>query len=289
MATGWKKSIFILIPKKGNTKESANHWTTVLISHASKAMLKILNARLQHYVSQEIPDVQAQYIKGRGTRQQMANIPWIIEKARGFQKKKNIYLCFIDYAKAFDCVDHNKLWKALKDMGIPDHLTCLLRNLYVGQEVRVRTPYGINDWFKAEKGVRQSYLLSPCLFDLYAEQIMRKAELDELQEGIKIGRRNINNLRYTDDTILMAESEEELKSLLMRVKEESERARLKLNNENNNNKKTKIMVSAPITSQKIEGDNVEAVTDFLSLSSKIAVDGDLVMKSEDTCFLAGKL
>ena len=122
-------------------------------------------------------------------------------------------------------------------MGIPDHLTCLLRNLYVGQEVRVRTPYGINDWFKAEKGVRQSYLLSPCLFDLYAEQIMRKAELDELQEGIKIGRRNINSLRYTDDTILMAESGEELKSLLMRVKEESERARLKLNNENNNNNK----------------------------------------------------
>ena len=138
----------------------------------------------------------------------------MIEKARKFQK--NIYFCFIDYTKAFDCVDHNKLWKALREMGIPDHLTCLLRNLYVGQEAIVRTQYRTTDWFKIEKGVQQGCLLSPCLFNLCAEHIMRNAGLDELQAGIKTGRRNINNLRYAGDTTLMAESKEELKSLLMR-------------------------------------------------------------------------
>ena len=141
-------------------------------------MLKILHARLQHYENQELPDVQAGFRKGRGTRDQIANIRWIIEKAREFQK--NIYLCFIDYAKAFDYVDHDKLWKALKETGIPDHLTYLLRNLYVGQEATVRTVYGTTDWFKIEKGVRQGCLLSRCLFNLYAEHIMRNAGLGEL-------------------------------------------------------------------------------------------------------------
>ena len=139
-----------------------------------------------------------------------------IEKAREFQK--NIYICFFDYAKAFDCVDHNKLWKILKDMGIPDHLTRLLRNLYAGQEATVRTGHGTTDWFQTGKGECQACILSPCLFNLYAEYIMRNARLEEPQAGIKIARRNINNLRYADDTTLMAESEEELKSLLMKVK-----------------------------------------------------------------------
>ena len=133
----WKRSVFIPIPKKGNAKECSNYRTIVLISHASKVMLKILQARLQQYVNRELPDVQAGFRKGRGTRDQIANIRWIMEKAREFQK--NIYFCFIDYAKAFDCVDHNKLWKILQEMGIPDHLTCLLRNLYAGQEATVRT------------------------------------------------------------------------------------------------------------------------------------------------------
>ena len=140
-----KSSILLPIPKKGSTKESVNHQTTAIISHASKVMLKILHTRLQHYGNQELPDVQAGFRKGRGTRDQIATIGWIIEKAREFQK--NIYLCFINYAKAFDCVDHNKLWKALKKMGISDPLTCLLRNLYAGQEATVRTPYGTTDWF----------------------------------------------------------------------------------------------------------------------------------------------
>ena len=149
------------------------------------------------YPSCELPDVQADFRKGRGTRGQIANIHWIIEKARDFQK--NIYFCFIDYAKAFDCVDHNKLWKILKEMGIPDHLTCLLRNLYAGQEATVRTGHGPTDWFQIGKGVCQGCILSPCIFDLYEEQIMRNARLEETQAGIKIAGRNINNLRYEDD------------------------------------------------------------------------------------------
>ena len=135
--------------------------------------------------------------------------------------KKNICYCFVDYAKTFDCVDHHKLWKILKEMGIPDHLTCLLRNLYADQEATVRNGHGTTDWFQIRKGVRQSCILSPCLFNLYAEYIMRNAGPDEAQAGINIAGRNINNLRYADDTTLMAESEEELKSLLMKVKEES--------------------------------------------------------------------
>ena len=179
-------------------------------------MLKILQARLQRYMNCKIPDVQAGFSKGRGTRDQIANIHWIIEKAKEFQK--NIYFCFIDYAKAFDCVDHNKqdhkkLQKVLKEMGIPDHLTCLLRNMYVGQEATVRTGHGTTDWFQIGKGVLQSCILSPCLFNLCAEYIMRNAGLEEAQAGIKIAWRNINNLRYADDTTLVAESEEDLKSL----------------------------------------------------------------------------
>ena len=141
-------------------------------SHTSKVMLKILQARLQQYANHELPDVQAGFRKGRGTRDQIANIRWIIEKAREFQK--NIYFCFLDYAKAFDCVDHNKLWKILKEMGLLDHLTCLLRNLYAGQEAAARTGHGTTDWFQIGKGVCQGCILSPCLFNLYAEYIMRK-------------------------------------------------------------------------------------------------------------------
>ena len=171
-------------PKKGNVKECSNYGTIALISHTSKVMLKIIPARLQQYVNCELPDVQAGFRKGRGTRGQIANIHWIIEKARELQK--NIYFCFIDYVKAFDCVDHNKLWQILKEMGIPDHLICLLRNRYVDQEAIVRTGYGTTDWFQIGKGVHQGCILSPCLFNLYAEYIIRNA-------GIKIARRNISN------------------------------------------------------------------------------------------------
>ena len=144
-------------------------------------MLKILQARLQQYVNCELPDVQACFRKGRGTRDQIVNIRWIIEIAREFQK--NIYLCFIEYDKGFDCVDHNKLWKILREMGIPDHLTCLLRNLYAGQEATVRSGHGTTDWFQIGKGVPQGCILSPCLFNFYAEYITRNAGLEKNKLG----------------------------------------------------------------------------------------------------------
>ena len=180
----WKRSVFISIPKKGNAKECSNYRTNALISHASKVMLKILEARLQQYVNWEIPDVQAGFGKGRGTRDQIANICWIIERAREFQK--SIYFCFIDYTKSFDCVDHNKLWKTLKEMGIPylspEKSVCRSRTT-------VKTGHGGTNQFQIGKGVRQGCILSPCLFNLYAEYIMRNVGLDEAQAGIKIARK----------------------------------------------------------------------------------------------------
>ena len=243
----WKRSVFIRVPKKGNAKECSNYCTFALISHASKAMLKILQGKkkkilqgkLHQYINHDLPDIQAGFRKGRGTRDQIANICWITKKAREFQEK--IYFCLIDYAKAFDCFCHHKLWKILKEMGIPDHLTCLLRSLYAGQEATVTTAHGTTDWFQIEKGVCPGCILSPCLFNLHAEYIMRNAGLEEAQAGIKIAGRNIDKLRYADDTTLMAEREEELKSLLMKVKEKSEEVGLKLNIQ-----KTKIMRSGPI-------------------------------------------
>ena len=196
--------------------------------HTSKVMLKILQARLQEYMNHEFSDVQAGFRKSRGTRDQIANICWIMEKAREFQK--NIYFCY--YAKAFDCVDHNKLWKILKEMGIPNHPTYLLRNLYAGQEATVRTGHGKTDWFQIGKGVCQGCILSPCLFNFYVEYIMRNAGLEEAQAGIKIARRIISNLGYAEDTIVMAESEE-LKSLLLKVKEESWKSWLKAQHSEN--------------------------------------------------------
>ena len=184
--------------------------------------------------------------------------------------------------KAFACVDHNKLWKILKVMGLPDHLTCLLRNLYTGQEATVRTGHGTTDWFQIGKGVCQGYILSPCLFNLYAEYIMRNAGLEEAQAGIKIARGNVKNLRYADDTTLRAESEEELKSLLMKVKEEIGKGGLKFNIQ-----KTKIMVSGPITSWQIDGETVETVADFIFLGSKITADGDCSHEIK-RCLLLGK-
>ena len=192
------------------------------------------------------------------------------------------HFCFIDYAKAFDCVDHNKLWKILQEMGIPDHLTCLLRNLYAGQEATVRTGHGTTDWVQIGKGVHQGCILSPCLFNFYAEYIMRNAGLEEAQAGIKIARRNINNLRYADDTTLIAEREEELKSPLMKVKEESEKAGLKLNIQ-----KPKIMASSPIISWQIDVETMERDTDLIFLGFKITVDSDCSHEI-NRCLLLGR-
>ena len=229
-------------------------------------MLKILQARLQQYMNHEIPDVQAGFRKGRRTRDQIAKIWWIIKKAREFQK--NIYFCFLDYAKAFDCVDHNKLWKILKEMGIAGHLTFLLRDLYADQEATVRTGHGTTDWFQIGKEVCQGCILLPCLLNLYVVYIMWNARLDEAQAGIKVARGNINNLRYADDITLMAESKEELKRLLMKVKEESEKVSLKLNIQ-----KTKIMTSSPITSWQIYRKHSKQ-WNFVFLGFTITADGD---------------
>ena len=216
IATGLEKVGFHSSPKERQCQRMLKLPHNSLISHTSKVMLKILQARLQQYMNRELPDVQAGF---RGTRNQIANTCWIVEKAIEFQR--NIYFFLIDYAKAFDCVDHNKLWKILKEMGIPDHMTCLLINLYAGQEATVRTGPERTDWFQIGKGVCQGCILSSCLFNFYAEYIMRNAGLEEAQAGINIAGRNINNLRYAGDNTLMAESEEELKFLLMKVKEES--------------------------------------------------------------------
>ena len=191
-----------------------------------------------------------------------------------------MYFCFSDYAKAFDCVDHNKLWRILNKAGIPDHLTCLLRHLYAGQEATVRTGHGTADWFKIGKGVCQGYILSTCLFNLYVEYIMQNARLDESQAGITIAGENINNLRYVDDTTLMAENEEELKSLLMKVKEKSENTGLKLNIQ-----KTKIMASSPITSWQVDEEYVEIESDFIFLSSKINAGSDCNREIKNACSL----
>ena len=205
-------------------------------------MLKILQARLQQYVNRELPDVQAGFRNGRRTRDQIANIHWIMEKVRDFQK--NIYFCFIDYPKAFDCVDHNKLKNSERDGNArPPDLPFEKPICRSGATVQSkRTGHGTTDWFQIGKGVCQGCILSPCLFNFYAEYIMRNAGLEETQAGIKIARRNINNLRYANDTTLMAGNEEELKSLVMKVKEESEKVGLKLHIQ-----KMKIMASGPTT------------------------------------------
>ena len=243
LAIGLVKVSFHSNQKKSKAKEYSNYHTIALISHANRVMLVILQARLQQYRNWELPDVQAGFRKGRGTRDQIVNIRWIIEKAREFQK--NIYFCFIDYAKAFDCVGHNKLWKILKETGLPDHLACLLRKWYSGQEGTVRTSHGTMDWFNTGKGVCQGFILSPWLFNFYAEYIMWNAMLDESQGSITIPKRNINNYRYAEDTTLVVERKEELKSSLMKVKEENEKAGLKLNIQKN-----KIMVSGPLLHSK---------------------------------------
>ena len=199
VTTGLEKVSFHSNPKERKCQRMLKLCTIVLISHASKVMLKILQVMLQQYMNCQFLFVQAGFRKGRGTRDQIDNIFWIIKKAREFHK--NIYFCFIDYAKAFGCADH-KNWKILKEVGIPDHLTCLLRNLHAGQEATVRTGHGTTDWFQIGKGVCQGYMLSPCLFNLYAEytlHIRQNARLGESQAGIKTARRNINNLRYAEN------------------------------------------------------------------------------------------
>ena len=273
VATGLERVSFHSNPKERQCQRMLKLRIAQLHSSHTLVMFKILQARLQQYINRELPDVQAGFRKGRGTRDQIANMCWIIKKAREFQK--NIYFYCIDYAKAFYYVDHNKPWKILQEIGIPDHLTCLLRNMQVRkQQLELEMK---QHWFQIGQGVHQGCILSLCLFILYAEYIMRNAVLDEAQAGIKTAGRNINNLRYADDTPLVAESEEELKSLL-KVKEESEKLNIQ---------KTKIMASGLITSWQIDGETVETVTNFILGSSKITADGECSHKIK-RCLLFGR-
>ena len=196
-----KGQFFIPMPKKGNAKECSIYSTVALISHASKVMLKILQTRLQQHVSVNFQMFKLDLEKAEEPEIKLLTSVGSLKKQEFL---KNIYFWFIDYAKAFDCVDHNKLWKILQEMGIPDYLTCLLRNLYAGQEATIRTGHGTTDWFQIGKGVHQSCILLPCLFNWYAEYIMRKAGLDETKAAIRISGKNFNNLRCADNTTLMA-------------------------------------------------------------------------------------
>ncbi|PIK35145.1 hypothetical protein BSL78_28030 [Apostichopus japonicus] len=230
----WKESIYIPIPKKGDPRICSNNRTIALISHASKVMLKVIQYRLEGYMEREMSIEQAGFRKGRGTRDQIANLRWILERSREFQRP--VYMCFIDYSKAFDCVDHPTLWTMLTEMGIPKHLVHVIKSLYNEQEAKVRTEYGDTENFNIGKGVRQGCILSPYLFNLYSEYIMRQANLDNVELGVKIGGRRVNNLRYADDTTLLAESKEDLLNLMERVQTHSPQAGLHLNL-----KKTKVM------------------------------------------------
>ena len=239
----WKRSVFIPVPKKGNAKECSNYHSIALISHASRIKLTILQASLQQYMNQGLPYVQGRLRKYRGTRDQISNTHWIIEKAREF--RKYIFFCIFDNAKAFDCVDHKKMWKILQEMGIPDHPTCLLKNLCAGQGATVRTGHGTTDWFQIGKGVHRAVYCHPAY-------------------------------------LMQSTESEELKSLLMEVREESEEPGLKLNFQ-----KTKIMACGPINSWQIDGETMETVTDFIFLASKITADGDCSHEIK-RCLLPGR-
>ena len=210
----WKRSVFVPIPKKGDARECSNNRTIALISHASKVLLKIIQRRMEPYVEQELSQTQAGFRDGELVIR-FQNIRWIMETAREYQKR--LYMCFTDYSKAFDCVDHNKLWTILLRMGVPYHLVALMKNLYTNQEAAVRTDFGLTDWFSIGKGVRQGCILSPYLFNMYCEFIMRRANIND-RIGAHIGGHIINMLQYADDTTLITESEEDLKLLLGMVK-----------------------------------------------------------------------
>ena len=267
----WGRAVFIPIPKKGNIKECSNHRTISLICHASKILLKIINSRMKLKLESEIADEQAGFRAGRGTRDQIVNIRNIIEKCRGHSVP--LYLCFIDYSKAFDCVSHQMLWSTMRKMGFPSHIVNLIGKLYADQESAVRTSRGDTEWFSIGRGVRQGCILSPQLFNIYAEDIMREA-LEHYKGGVNIGGHHITNLRYADDTTLVCNSKDELLELLGRVKRASEKRGLLLNT-----KKTKIMViddSLKTTDRTflLDGEKFDELENFEFLGSYINTKGD---------------
>ena len=266
----WKKSIYIPIYKKGDQKECGNYRTIALISHASKILLKVLQKRLEAFLIPELPIEQAGFRRGRGTRDHISNLRWLMERARDNQRE--LFMCFIDYKKAFDCVDHQRLWNTLKGMGVPEHLIVMLSNLYTNQEATIRTEFGDTGNIPIGKGVRQGCILSPLLFNIYAEKIMREA-LDKWDKGIGIGGRKVSNLRYADDTTLIAGNREDLIELIEKVKSSSEKAGLYLNV-----KKTKVMATGELDSIIVDGENIEVVERFVFLGALITSDGQIDME-----------
>jgi Reverse transcriptase (RNA-dependent DNA polymerase) len=262
----WKSSVFIPIFKKGDAKDCENYRTIAMISHISKILLKIIHKRMESTIERELPDSQAGFRKARGTRDHIANMRWIMERQREYGQK--VYICFIDYSKAFDCINHELMWKTLIEMGIPRHLIQLLKGLYEDQIAVIRTEYGDTDRIRIKKGVRQGCILSPFLFNLYAERIMRLAGMDEAEEGVKIAGRTVNNLRYADDTTLLAGKKIDLVEMIRRLKRESEKAGLYFNI-----KKTKIMTTGEEDSFEIDGEEIETVTSFTFLGSVIEREG----------------
>ena len=232
----WKQSVHIPLYKKGDPKLCSNYRTIALIPHASKIMLKVIQKRLEPIMERLIPPEQAGFRRARGTRGHISNMRRMMETSREYQKE--IYMCFIDYSTAFDCVDHGTLWTVLTRLGVPAHLVSLLRGLYEDQEAAVRTEYGDSEWFGVGKGVRQGCILSPYLFNIYAEYIMREADLDQCPDGVRVAGLTLNNLKYADDTTLLSESRDGLQAMLERVRVESKKMGLSLNT-----KKTKIMAT----------------------------------------------
>ena len=278
----WKRSIYIPLPKKGDLKLCSNHRTIALISHASKILLKIIQKRLERKLDDEINIVQAGFRPNRGTRDHIFNIRNILEKCREFNK--DLYACFIDYSKAFDCVEHQKMWKIMAQMGFPKHLIRLIESLYQNQEAAVRVDGETSEWFNVGKGVRQGCILSPYLFNVYAENIMRNFRDDahrfddvedpefDTYESISIGGRSLPELRYADDTVLLSSTPEGLEKMIRSVKQHSEDQNLYLNA-----KKTKIMKTDKTeraTNIVIDGETIEEVIDFDYLGSLITQSGD---------------
>jgi hypothetical protein len=261
-----KRSIFIPLPKKGDVRECSNNRTIALIPHASKILLRIIQKRLEPYIEREMPVEQAGFRKERGLRDQIANVRWILERTR--ERNKPVYLCFIDYAKAFDSVEHSKMWNSMRNMGIPEHLIGLIRNLYTEQEAKGHVEQGATDWFPVQKGVRQGCILSPGLFNLYSEHIIRTAGLEDIEASVKIGGRKINNLRYADDTTLLAENKDDMGQLMKRVKISSEKAGLKLNI-----KKTRVMSIGDQGNILVDGEEIRTVTSYKFLGALITNDG----------------
>ena len=258
----WKHSIYIPLPKKGDITLCSNNRTISLISHCSKIMLKIIQRRLEPYLERELRKEQAGFRKGRGCRDHISNLRRIMETTREFQH--NVIICFIDYSKAFDCVDHKTLWNTLRDMGIPEHLIVLLNNLYNEQQASVRTEFGDSEHLKIEKGVRQGCILSPYLFNLYAERIMREIDLEQYANGVKLGGLNITNLRYADDTTLLATTIKDMKEMLTNLKKASMKAGLSLNI-----KKTKVMFMGESEKLTIDGEEIEKVEKMVFLGAEI--------------------